>query len=69
MLGARDRDRDAAKRDLALAHTNAAFVRAQKLERLDHYLNDRPAMTIAEKITAMQARGVPMRLTVQKRGA
>lgn len=68
MHGARERFRIRAERDLALAHTTAAFTRAKKLERLDHYLKPRAERTsVIDQLKAMRARGAPMTVTVIKR--
>lgn len=71
MLGAGDRARDKGQRDIALAHTTAAFGRAKKLERLGRYLTAAAAkpQTIAERLIAWRDAGAPVTITVTKRGA
>ena len=68
MHGARERFRIQSERDLALAHTTAAFTRAKKLERLDHYLRPRTdRISVFDQLKAMKARGAPISVTVTKR--
>nr|AGU09813.1 hypothetical protein [uncultured organism] len=70
MLGARERFRVQGERDLALAHTTAAFTRAKVLQRLDHYLRPRgERLSVIDQLKAMKARGAPISMTVQKRRA
>lgn len=68
MRGAQQRFCIQSERDLALAHTTAAFTRAKKLERLDHYLKP-PAerLSIVDRMKAMVAQGAPITMTVSKR--
>lgn len=73
MRGARIRLRREGERDIALAHTSAAFGRAKKLEKLDRYLPKRvptgtaPKRSMLDRLKAIAAQTAGGRIT--NRGA